>query len=160
MLQTEKKENDLNDNTPLKYMSLSLGELNLLALQSSIVSIESIRDIDSESPRPGSVGWLHYGNHKIPVYSLTENLEIEHNISTKKNICAILKDQDTYLSLMCYEVTPFRKKIVKLHSLPECMQSTSTPINSLCLFKNSNDSDIKFITSAITLNNYINEYGN
>ena len=160
MLQTGAKEHNLNGNNPLQYMSLSVGGLDLLALQSSIVSLESIQDIDSKSPRPGSVGWLHYDNHQIPVYSLAENLEVERDISTHKNICAILKDQDTYLSLMCSEVNPFRQKIVKLHSLPECMQSTPTPINSLCLCKNNNDSYIKFITSAITLNHYINESAN
>ncbi len=150
----EPKGNDVSD-----YMSLSLGEIDLLALQSSIVSLESMRDIDCESPRSGSVGWLHYGQHRMPVYSLAQDLALEQGISSEKNICVILKEQNTYLSLMCHEVTPFRKRIVKLDALPECMQSTPTPIDSLCLYKHSNGSDIKFVTSAVTLNQYVTESG-
>ena len=159
MLTSGEQERNQHGISTLDYMSLSLGELDLLALQSSIVSLESMRDIDSGSPRPGSIGWLYCGNQQVPVYSLAENLEIEQDISSSKNICAILKHQDTYLSLMCCEVTPFRQKIVKLHSLPDCMQSTPTPIDSLCLCKTDNISDIKFITSAKKLGRYINESG-
>lgn len=158
MLPVVKKDNELFDDEYLQYMSLSLGNIKLLAIQPSIISIDSIQDIDCETPSKRSVGWIHLDNHKLPVYSFTERLELEQTITNNKKICAILKDEESYISLMCLEATPFKHQIVKLTPLPECMQASPSPVDSLCLYKNANKSDIGIIISTRSIVKYINEY--
>jgi len=155
MLQTADKGNASFDNVSDKYMSLSLGSVNLLVQQSEIASIGNIQDIDLEKPSQRSIGWIHFNSHKIPVYCLTELLEIEHFISNNKTIYAVLKDDETYISIMCVEATSFKHQVVKLHPLPECMQTAPCPVNTLCLYKDTNNIDVNFVISTKSLAGYI-----
>jgi len=159
MIQALKKDNELLDDEYLQFMSLSLGNIELLALQSSVISIDGIQDIDYEEPSIKSVGWVNFDNHRIPVYSFTERFDLEQSISNNnKKICAVLKDEDIFISLMCLEATSFRQQIVKLTSLPECMQAQPSPIDSLCLCRNDNKSDVGFIITTKSIVKYINQY--
>jgi len=155
MLQAADKDNLPFDDASIQYMSLSLGRVTLLAQQSEIVSIGSIQDIDLEKPSERSIGWIYFDNHNVPVYCLTERLDIEHFISNEKTIYAILKNEDTYISLMCVEATSFKHKVVKLQPLPECMQAVPSPINSFCLYNDVNNSGVNFVISAKSLASYI-----
>jgi len=156
MLQTADIDNVPFDDVSIPYMSLSLGSVILLARQSEIVSIGSIQDIDLEKPSERSIGWIHFDNHNIPVYCLTDKFEIDHFISNDKTIYVVLKNDDTYISLMCAEATSFKHQVVKLHPLPDCMQAAPCPIKSLCLYKDvNNNSDVNFVISANSLASYI-----
>jgi hypothetical protein len=158
MTQALINNSELFDDKSLQYVSLSLGDVKLLVLRSDIISLESMQDIDYEKPSQNSIGWLIYENQKIPVYYFTEQLGIECSISVNKNVCAVLKGEGCYISVMCLEAKPFKQIIIKTNQLPECMQSVPSPIDTLCLYQNNNKRDINFIISATSLVKYINEY--
>lgn len=158
MIQALINNSEVFDDASLQYMSLSLGDVKLLVLQSDIISLESLQDIDFEKPSKDCIGWLNIENQKTPVYSFTERLGIEFSISVNKNVCAVLRGEDYYISVMCLEATPFKHEIINTNDLPECMKSVPTPIDALCLYKNNNKNDINFIISAMSLVKYIYEY--
>lgn len=158
MTQVLINDNELIDEDASKYLSLSLGKVDLLVLQSDIISIDSLQSIDLDKPSKYSIGWLDYEYQKIPVYSFTEQFGIEHSISFNKSICVVLKGDNSCVSVMCIEAVPFRNKIIKTYILPECMQLAPCPIGSLCLYKGENMSGVQFILTAESIVSFINDY--
>lgn len=159
MLQAVNPDHEVETELSFPYMALYIGNVKLLALQSSIVSIASAQEIDFEMPSRDSIGWLDFNKQKVPVYSLTERLDIEHSASPENTICVVIKDNDAYIALMCQQAIPFRNNIIKLYSLPDCMQSTASPIDTLCLHKNGTNSDISYFISHNSLLNFIMQTG-
>ena len=141
-----------------QYTALSFGGLDLLVNQSEVLSIESCNNIDREYPLSGALGWLTVENAKIPVYSLSDQLAVETTISESKTICAILKDENSCISLLCTDTGSFKQPIVKMLPMPQCMQLVSSPIESLCLCKNKAGPVISFVASPNSLFNYIIQY--
>jgi len=158
MTQALINDNELTDVEESQYLSLSLGDVNLLVLQTEIISIDSLQSIELDKPTKYSIGWLDYEYQKIPVYSFTEQLGIEHSISSNKSICVVLKGARACVSVMCVEAVPFKNKIIKTSLLPECMQSASCPIVSLCLYKDEKRRGIQYVVSAESIVGFINEY--
>lgn len=158
MTQVLINDNELIDEDASKYLSLSLGKVDLLVLQSDIISIDSLQSIDLDKPSKYSIGWLDYEYQKIPVYSFTEQFGIEHSISFNKSICVVLKGDNSCVSVMCIEAVPFRNKIIKTYILPECMQLAPCPIGSLCLYKGENMNGVQFILTAESIVSFINDY--
>lgn len=158
MLVSSQIKTDQTDHCFPQYTVLSLGGLDLLVKQSEVLSIESCNDIDSEDPLNGALGWLTVENAKIPVYSLSDQLVVETAISEGKSICAILKDENSCISLLCTDTGSFKKPIVKTLPLPQCMQFVSSPIELLCLCKNETGPVISFVASPKSLFNYITQY--
>ena len=143
-----------------KYMSLSLGRVKLLMLQSGIASLESLQNIIFDQPSAGALGWIDYAGHHVPVYSFTERLGIEHSLSDGKTICAILTDGDCFIAIMCKEVTPFGRDIIRVQPLPECMQSSPCPIESLCLYRYGDRREIKYTVSVESIRKFIEKCEN
>lgn len=158
MLQPVNNNSVLSDDPALQYMELLLGNARILVRQSDIFSIESLKDINSGNPANHSAGSIYINEKMILVYSLSEQLELEHSIAENKTVCAVLNKGNVLISLACMEIAPFKHRIIKLHSLPECMQASASPIEALCLYKKDNDNDIKCVISADSLARFIDEY--
>ena len=164
MLQAVNNDSVLSDDPALQYMELSLGNASILVRQTDLFSIESIKDINSDSPANHSAGSIYVKEQKILVYSLSGQLELEQSIAKNKTVCAVLNKGNVLISLACMEIIPFKHQIIKLHSLPECMQASScpetpaVPVGSLCLYKKDNDSDIKLVISTDSLTRFIDEH--
>jgi len=158
MLQAVNNDRVLSDDPALQYMELSLGNASILVRQTDLFSIESIKDINSDSPANHSAGSIYVKEQKILVYSLSGQLELEQSIAKNKTVCAVLNKGNVLISLACMEIIPFKHQIIKLHSLPECMQASSCPVESLCLYKKDNDSDIKLVISTDSLTRFIDEH--
>ena len=158
MTQALLNDTELIDEEASKYLSLSLGKVNILVLQSDIISIDSLQSIELDKPSKYSIGWLDFEYQKIPVYSFTEQFGIEHSVSFNKSICVILKGENSCVSVMCIEAVPYKNKIINTYILPECMQSAPCPIGSLCLYKDENMRGVQFIVSAESIVSFINDY--
>lgn len=140
-----------------QYISLSFGKTNYLVPQSSIVAIETLSDVNFEKAGDNVSPCLSYNNSKLPLYRLSEQLDIERSISSTKTICIILEYQGRRIALMCTEATPFKYDITKITPLPECMRARPNPIESVCLCKIGDDSAVYFVISATALFKYIDQ---
>ncbi len=58
MTQALINDTELIDEEASKYLSLSLGKVNLLVLQSDIISIDGLQSIELDKPSKYSIGWL------------------------------------------------------------------------------------------------------
>ncbi len=142
-----------------QYISLSFGKHDFLVPQSCIVAIETLSDVSLEETSDNAARYLSYNGVKLPVYSLSDQLDIERPITSDKTICTILKYDDTHIALMCTEAIPFKHDIAKLVPLPACMRAQPNPIESICLRKIGDDAAVNFVISAGSLFKYIDQYG-
>ena len=142
-----------------QYISLSFGKHDFLVPQSCIVAIETLSDVSLDETSDNAAQYLSYNGRKLPVYSLSDQLDIERPITSDKTICIILKHDDSHITLMCTEAIPFKHDIVKLVPLPACMQTQPNPIESICLRKIGDDTAVNFVISAGSLFKYIDQYG-
>ena len=140
-----------------QYISLSFGKNSVLVPQSSIVSIEALSDLycddtsDSEAPN------LWYNDSKLIVYSLSDQFDIERQITSNKTICAVLRYQEQCIAMVCTEAIPFKHNIIKITPLPECMRALATPIESICLCRIGDKTAVNFVINAESLFKYINQ---
>lgn len=143
------------DHTP--YISLSFGKLDFLVPQSCIVAVETVSDISVDETGDNAAPYLSYNDSKLPVYSFSDQLDIERPITSDQTICVILKYNDTHLALMCTEAIPFKHDIAKLVPLPDCMKARPNPIESICLRKIGDETAVNFVISAGSLFKYIDQ---
>lgn len=158
MAQTAVINNEISETPTPQYISLSLDNVNLLTEQTNITSIEDTKEIDYTDSLEGSVGWLHYNNHKIPVYGINDKFEVMNSRPDERMICAVLNSNDSYISILCRQVSTFKHQIVKIEHLPECMQTPACIIDSMCLYTNNSTNNIDFIVDPESLVKYFNEY--
>ncbi len=142
------------DDQP-QYMAVSLGRKKFLVEQSSIAAIEALSDVDRSNPSDNTVGWLLYNNIKLPVYSFTDQFDVEESVSDNKAICVVLKHQEPCAAMMCTEATPVKHFLHRIQPLPECIKASPTPIESLCLYKTGDQSIVNFVISAKSLVDYV-----
>lgn len=157
MNQAALQENVIVDENTSKYMHLSTESMNILIPRTDIISVESKQAIENSDPTSLSYEYIQYKDSRIPVYSLSDRLEVGNRLPDDNSIFAILKYYDSYISLACIEVSAFREQIIKNQPLPECLQVTPGPIESLCLYNNNNSRDVIFIVSAKSLARFIDE---
>lgn len=140
-----------------QYISLSSGESNVLVPQSCTVAIESLSDIQLDENGDNGAPCLRYNDSTLPLYSLSDQLELERPIKSNRTIYIVLKHQDTRIALMCTEAIPFKHDITKLAPLPECMKAEPNPIESICLCKIEDEIAVNFVISAGSLFKYIDQ---
>ena len=140
-----------------RYISLSFGKINFMVPQSCIVAIETLSDITLDETCDNAAPCLSYNDSKLPVYSLSDQLDLERPIKSDKTVCIILKHLDTRIALMCTEAIPFKHDIAKLAPLPECMQAHPNPIESICLCRIGDETAVDFFISAASLFKYIDQ---
>jgi len=136
------------------FVSLSIGDVKILTQQSNITSIESSVDVDYSTGNYGAIGSINCNNQSIPVFRINDQLECVNEKPGEKMVCAVLKNNAETIALMCQEVSAFRQPVVKINSLPECMQTAACPVDSLCLYAENNLSKIGFVVNANSLLDY------
>ena len=149
---------DQFDGTSSQFMTLAIGELDLLVPRADIVAVESTQSLDFNAPTKDAIGWIHFNNHKIPVYNLTEQLTADPITYTEKSICVVLGLNGTYISITGIETGTFNEEIIKCQQLPECIQAAAGPIDSLCIYSRKNIRNVGLIVSTKSLINYFNEF--
>jgi hypothetical protein len=105
-----------------------------------------------------STGRIELDGHIIPVYCLTENLEIEQTISIENPVCIVFKRNKCHVGILCSEATPYNHQIIKAQALPECMMLPARPITGLCLSRSNDNTEVSYMVSVQALLEYIDEY--
>lgn len=148
--------NDIQNFSDDKVIAVSLGSARLLTLKENILSLKSYHDLDLNNPTNDSHGWINHGGHRIPVYSLSGNLDLKVYTPGYKTLCLILNKSDAYIGIMCEEIHALDYAIVKFEPLPKCMKINPSPIESLCIYKDEkNHSNLGMIITAESLLNYV-----
>ena len=145
-------------NTGAQYTLLTLGNRSILVEQCDVIAIENYRDIDTAEPLDMSLGWQNYRGSRIPVYSLSDELELMNEFSGNRAVCAVMNSGSRYISLVCSGALGFNYYIDKKVSLPECMQTHPSPIESICLSTSGSAPKINLIASSGSLIDYIERY--
>lgn len=158
MLQAVNNENLIDGEISSQYVSVTLGKTKILTTQSEIHSIEPIEDIKQIRKSVLSTGRIDCNGQSIPVYSFSDELEIEQTISVNKTICVVLKHNKDYVGILCTEAIPLKHQIIKFQPLPDCMKSSARPIDMLCLSKINDISEVNFLVSVESLLEYIDLY--
>ena len=158
MNKVARKYDLINSKSATTYIALSIGMRKLLTDRKNIKSIESINVLDTSEPLTNSIGSLKINNETVPVYNINDKLEIDGLSAGENTVCAVLSVDGEYISIACKEVSAFTDTIIRIDSLPECMQTVVCPVDTLCLVAASNAKNVEFITSPETLRNYFHNY--
>ena len=158
MLQAVRDESPVQDENSSEYISFIAGRTKLLAIRSEIYLIEPVDDRMKIKRSVLSTGRIELDGRIIPVYSFTENLDIEQTTSIEKPVCIILKQKNNHVGILCSEATPFNHELVKIQALPECMKLSVLPIVGMCLSKSSDITEVNFLISVQAILDYIDEY--
>lgn len=114
-----------------RYALIKLGSLNLMLLQDSIRTLESIADLDLNAPPKNGIGWISFQGSAWPVYCLSEDLGIHKTLPESYRICALLSIKHGFMGLVCNEVILIEKSEVRPQPIPICMVSAYSPITAL-----------------------------
>ena len=155
MLRAHRDEKHFVEKDIPPYMLLSWGSLNLIINQCEVISVEGLGEIDSDSPLQGSIGWLGYDNRKIPVYSLSDKFDLQRTVPSDRTICAVIQQDSAVIALTCSDAVNFKRNVIKQVPLPQCMHSVSSPIDTICLYRGNNCTEVMFVGSAESLIDYV-----
>ena len=144
-----------SSETAEQYMALSIGRTTLMTPLDSIASIDNLQHLDSSKPDNHSIGWILHKEQKTPVYSITDDLDFEQSVSAGKSACAVLSDHSRTIAVICDEVSLFKEDIIQVQALPGCMQTMTSPVDSLCIYRSNGADCVNFITSIDSLVRYI-----
>lgn len=158
MLQALNNDRRPQDDNSSDYISFTLGETKLLASRSEILLVEPVNERMPIKKSVMSTGRIELDGHIIPVYCLTEDLEIEQTINIEKPVCIVFKKNKYHVGILCSEATPCNDQIIKAQALPECMMLSVRPITGLCLSRSNDNTEVNYMVSVQALLEYIDEY--
>jgi len=114
---------------------LKISDLILLLPQRDVGALESVIDVDTHEPRPGSVGWFQYAQQQCPVYCLSSDLSLIDEIPDGRRVCASLRSGSGYIGILCDEVGINNQVHTgQRHALPIAMHIPDTPVLGLLSF--------------------------
>jgi hypothetical protein len=113
---------------------LKIDGLDLMFLQSDIRALESASDMDTNSPRQASAGWIVYLRQHWPVYCLSGQLDLLDIVPQSRRTCALLPIADAYIGILCDDVSILKQVAGKRHELLPIMKRGDTPILELLPF--------------------------
>ncbi len=134
-----------------RYALIKLGSLNLMLLQDSIRTLESIADLELNAPPENGIGWINFQGSAWPVYCLTEDLRISDALPEAYRICALLSIENGFIGFVCNEVLLMPKNEIKPQPVPLSMVSTHSTITALVYYEES----MACLTSPQLLTDYL-----
>ena len=125
-----------------RYALIKLGSLNLMLLQDSIRTLESIADLESadlesKEPPKGGIGWIDFQGSAWPVYCLTEDLRISDTMPESYRICALLSIENGFVGFVCSEVILMPQNEIRPQPVPLSMVSTHSTITALVHYEDT-----------------------
>ena len=132
---------------------LKIDKLQLLLPQGEVRSLESATDIDVTAPALHSVGWISFGQKRVPVYSLSEDLNLMSGVTSERRACAMLTLGSGYIGILCNDMIILSNFSGARHLLPAAMRLADTPILQLAEYEQG----IVCVTSAHKLTTYIEQ---
>lgn len=123
----------LEPSSSYRYVFLSIGQLGLLIPQHQVHALEPSFDVQ-RSKGGDATGWISVTGASSPVYCLSENLQLIHEIPTDRNICVLLDIGDGLFGILCDQVVMLTQAELEIRPLPACMQGPDTPLRGLVLY--------------------------
>lgn len=156
MNQTAKQVTTLDGLSMNQLMVMSIGQKNYYIAQEDISTFESIHELGLDKEIDNTVGYISEQGKKIPVYYLSPTLDFVTDIPESTKICVILNHIN--MALMCDEIRVMNTVNYKIMSIPECMYSDNSPLDSFCVFKNNSGEEVLgMILSAHSIQRYIEQ---
>jgi hypothetical protein len=114
---------------------LKIDNLNLLVPQSEVRSLESAADIDITAPALHGVGWIAYAHKRVPVYNLSEELNLLYVTSNERRACVILTMGSGFIGVLCNDLIILKNINLKWREIPHVMRLTDTPVLALAEYE-------------------------
>lgn len=130
---------------------LKIDSLNLLLPQADIRTLESVSDMDTANPLWKSTGWISVRQQRWPVYCLSDELELLHEVPPGRRACAMIAGESGYLGLLCDDVSIIKDFKSDSFELPAAMRLPDTPVLQIAQL----DHGIACISNAQHLSAYI-----
>lgn len=142
-----------------RIMMLSLDRLNIFIPQVDILTFEGVQEVNLSDKQQHSVGNLQQNDRNIPAFCLSDEFELLEEIPEKRSICVILREQNSYIGLLCNEIRALEYAEINIQSLPACMAAAPTPLDALFIYRQQdNESHFGMLIRTNTLDNYIRGY--
>lgn len=126
-----------NDGLPpadeTAYALLRLDELRLLVPQHDIRLLEPSVDVTLDAPPAGGIGWMTFRQQRVPVFSLSAELNWQPEAEKSHTICALLEAEGRYFGLLCTEVGLLGADEIAFHEIPRAMTTPLAPFHRLAL---------------------------
>ncbi|VAW92031.1 hypothetical protein MNBD_GAMMA22-2312 [hydrothermal vent metagenome] len=144
-------------NAILEKKQLSLLMIDTMILgfdKDSVLSIESITELNSKRQSKMSSGSIQYATSELPVYTFNRNLNILVKPSTKNQFCVSLKhpDNQKLFAIMCDAIEHYDIENNNIRPIPALNYNPKSPIIAMV----KKDSELVFISSAESMQGYIN----
>jgi len=156
MLDSQKKTHALNSDAAYHVSKLLLGDVEVIIPQQEVVSIESIHQLKPADINKKYIGKIYKRHIIVPVYYLSDSMEILHGATNERSKCVVIKHHDGDFSVLCQDIQNVVLSDMRLQTLPQCMNSRAMPLTHLCLYKDTEKSlKLGLVTDAECLNKYI-----
>lgn len=142
-----------------KIMSVLFDQAVFLIAQDEVVIYEAVPELDRANRPRYALGTFSYNDQETPVYCLSDDLEFLDQIPENRQTCLLIHKDHRAIGLICSELKELDYIMFAKQGMPECMQSSNTPINELCVYqlKDSGPTIGKLIT-ADAIDSYIRLY--
>lgn len=147
----------MDSSSEKTFAVLRLHDWRLSLPQEEIVNLNVASDVSVASETgDGSVGELDCQGQILPLFSLSEELDLVNERPQDQNICAsIAIDGVPSFSLSCSVVTPMQLDLASVFPMPDPMDDNLGLLRGLVISENS----ILFTSSALALQSHISRYG-
>lgn len=150
------KSQTQNSDVAYHLSKLLLGDVEVIIPQEEVVSIESIHQLIPADKNKKYIGKIHKRHIKVPVYYLSDSMEILHAATNERSKCVVIKHHEGDFSVLCQDIENVVLSDMRLQSLPQCMNSKVMPLTHLCLYKDAEKIlKLGLVTNAECLNKYI-----
>lgn len=130
-----------------RYAVLKLDDIALVLPQTEMRAIEAADDVDASEPPHSGIGWIAFGDRRLPVYSLTRDLVVVSRRARGRMMCAVIGVDRWMFALLCDEVELVELDESTITPLPDCMLLGGSPLLGVV----RKDDRIGFPTSAARL---------
>lgn len=116
-------------------VQLVIGGNNVILPQRDVHSIETVMDIVSVRPNPGSVGQFTRGGEVWPVYVLSGTLRTIHTPPDDHRIVVLLKYTQLPFGILCQHIVFSHLHEMTFHPMPQVFYHPRSPLVGLVLNK-------------------------
>lgn len=116
-------------------MSIRIDQAEFLIAQDEVVRFESMPELDSRNKPRHSLGTFSVNGQEIPVYCLSDELELLDYIPEGRETCMLLHKENRMIGLICTEFKALDYILFNIQDMPECMSHNKSPISALCVYQ-------------------------
>ncbi len=137
---------------------LSMGSTELMFPQVDVVSIESVFDLVKRESSSFVIGVFELNGDVVPVYALTDQLELLYEAPEKRYHCAILRHQSGVFGLLCDDVKHLELHDIEFQSIPQCMRHETMPLTHLFSYASAaGEPKTGFVTNSDWIFHYLQQ---